>query len=144
MSQSILSMKGAGMRALILGLMAGLTIGGGAGAARAQSTNFLSTMPRFPEQSGEELYKGICQGCHMPDAKGAKGAGAYPALAGDTKLEAGGYPVTVVVRGQKAMPSFGYSLSDDQVAAVVNYVRSHFGNAYKDEVTAADVKAARP
>src|ERR1700722_12420966 len=82
----------------------------------------------YAQQSGEDLYKAICQGCHMPDAKGAKGAGAYPALAGDAKLEAGGYPVLVVVRGQKAMPGYGYALSDEQVAAVVNYVRSHFGN----------------
>jgi hypothetical protein len=26
---------------------------------------------------------------------------------------------------------------------VVNYVRSHFGNSYKDKVTPADVKTAR-
>jgi hypothetical protein len=30
------------------------------------------------------------------------------------------------------------------VAAVVNYVRSHFGNAFGEDVTAADAKAARP
>ena len=35
----------------------------------------------FEEVSGDELYHAICQGCHMPDAQGAKGAGAYPALA---------------------------------------------------------------
>jgi mono/diheme cytochrome c family protein len=34
-------------------------------------------------------------------------------------------------------------LSDDQVAAVVNYVRTHFGNNYQDAVTAEDVKTAR-
>jgi mono/diheme cytochrome c family protein len=34
-------------------------------------------------------------------------------------------------------------LSDDQVAAVVNYVRTHFGNIYDDAVTAQDVKAVR-
>ena len=132
------------MRALILGVTAGLAVAAGSGRATAQSMNFLSTMSRFPEKSGEDLYKAICQGCHMPDAKGAKGAGAYPALASNPKLEAGGYPVTIVVRGQKAMPSFGYWLSDEQIVAVVNYVRSHFGNAYKDEVTLEDVKAARP
>jgi mono/diheme cytochrome c family protein len=37
-------------------------------------------------------------------------------------------------------PGFGVvHLSDAQVADVVNYVRSHFGNAYKDRVTARDV-----
>jgi mono/diheme cytochrome c family protein len=34
-------------------------------------------------------------------------------------------------------------LSDDQVAAVVNYVRTHFGNNFSDAVTAEDVKTAR-
>jgi mono/diheme cytochrome c family protein len=101
------------------------------------------SMTRFPEQTGEALYKAICQGCHMPDAKGATGAGAYPALAGNAKLGAAGYSVLVVLRGQKAMPPFGGALSDQQVAAVVNYVRSHFANDYPDEVTADDVKAAR-
>ncbi|MBV9135618.1 MAG: cytochrome c [Hyphomicrobiales bacterium] len=100
-------------------------------------------MTRYPESSGETLYDAICQGCHMADAKGATGAGSYPALAADAKLEAAGYAVLVVVQGQKAMPSFGYTLSDEQIAAVVNYVRTHFDNDYKDEVTVADVKAAR-
>jgi mono/diheme cytochrome c family protein len=125
-------------------LMAALAICAGATAANGQSTEFLSTMTRYPEQSGEALYRSICQGCHMPDAKGAVGAGAYPALADDRKLEAAGYSIARVLRGEKAMPPFGYALSDEQVAAVVNYIRTHFGNAYKDEVTAADVRAARP
>jgi mono/diheme cytochrome c family protein len=34
-------------------------------------------------------------------------------------------------------------MSDDQVAAVVNYVRTHFGNDYPDAVTAENVKAVR-
>jgi mono/diheme cytochrome c family protein len=34
--------------------------------------------------------------------------------------------------------------SDQQIADVVNYVRTHFGNNYKDKVTPADVKSARP
>jgi len=48
-----------------------------------------------------------------------------------------------VVNGQRAMPSFGSYLSDDQVANVINYVRTHFGNHYKDAVSPAAVKAAR-
>jgi mono/diheme cytochrome c family protein len=97
----------------------------------------------YPQQSGEELYKGVCQGCHMPNAQGAVGAGAYPALAGDIRLAAAIYPLTVVLNGQRAMPPIGADLSDDQVANVVNYIRSHFGNHYKDAVTPAAVKAAR-
>jgi len=113
-------------------------------AAQAQSAAHFSPAYRFTEQSGEQLFANVCQGCHMPDAKGAVGAGTYPPLAGNRNLEAGLYPVYVVVRGQRAMPPFGAMMSDDQVAAVVNYLRTHFGNDYKDAVTAEDVKAVRP
>lgn len=34
-------------------------------------------------------------------------------------------------------------LSDDQIASVVNYVRTHFSNAYTDPVSPADVAAVR-
>src|ERR1700685_2676060 len=62
---------------------------------------------KYPQQTGEDLFKNICQGCHMPDAKGAIGAGAYPALAGNARLVAAIYPITVVLNGQRAMPDFG-------------------------------------
>jgi mono/diheme cytochrome c family protein len=112
--------------------------------AHAQSAVHFSPAFRFTEQSGEQLFANVCQGCHMPDGKGAAGAGTYPSLAGNKNLEAGGYPVYVVVRGQRAMPAFAAMMSDDQVAAVVNYLRTHFGNDYKDAVTAEDVKVVRP
>ena len=98
----------------------------------------------FTETTGEALYANVCQGCHMPDGRGASGAGTYPALAGDANLATPAYPVYVVLNGLRAMPPVGAMMSDAQVAAVVNYVRSHFGNAYTDEVTADDAKAARP
>jgi mono/diheme cytochrome c family protein len=41
------------------------------------------------------------------------------------------------------MPVFGAAFSDQQIADVVNYIRTHFGNSYKDRVTPDDVKAAR-
>jgi len=48
-----------------------------------------------------------------------------------------------VLRGNKAMPAFGRMLTDAQVAEVVGFISTHFGNAYADEPTAADVAAAR-
>jgi mono/diheme cytochrome c family protein len=103
----------------------------------------LSTGFRFIENSGEELFANVCRGCHMPDGKGAVGAGTYPSLVANKTLEAGGYPVDLVVNGQRAMPPFGAMMSDDQVAAVVNYLRTHFDNHYQDAVTAADVQTVR-
>ena len=97
----------------------------------------------FPMKDGEGIYKGVCQGCHMPDAKGAVGAGAYPALARDANLEIAGYPIGVIVKGQKAMPAFADYLTDQQIAEVVNYIRTHFGNRYRDKVKPEDVKLMR-
>ena len=99
---------------------------------------------RFSETSGEGLFVNVCRGCHMADGKGATGAGTYPSLARNKNLEAREYPVGIVVNGQRGMPAFGTMMSDDQVAAVVNYLRTHFGNDYKDAVTAEDVKVVRP
>ena len=99
---------------------------------------------RFPQQTGEGRYKGVCQGCHMPDAHGAVGAGAYPALANDQRPQTPAYPALVVINGQKAMPQFGDALTDDQIANVVNYIRSSFGNHYADKITPAQVNALRP
>lgn len=112
--------------------------------ARSRPLASLSNGFRFTEQTGEDLFASACQGCHMPDGHGAAGAGTYPSLSKDSHLEAGGYPVHVVVRGQKAMPPVGAMMSDEQVAAVVNYLRTHFGNQYNDAVTAEDVKRIRP
>jgi mono/diheme cytochrome c family protein len=114
-----------------------------ASGAAAQSDGTFGSNQRFLSQDGEVLFRSICQGCHMPDGKGATGAGKYPALARNEKLEAGGYPILVVVNGQKGMPPFGMYLDDAQVAAVVNYVRTHFGNDYRDTVSPDDVKAVR-
>jgi mono/diheme cytochrome c family protein len=94
-------------------------------------------------QGGAAVYNHVCQACHMADAKGAVGAGAYPALANNAKLAEAGYPVSVILHGQKAMLPLGNLLTDQQVADVVNYIRTSFGNKYRGTVSAADVKAAR-
>jgi mono/diheme cytochrome c family protein len=94
-------------------------------------------------QGGEAVYSHVCQDCHMADARGAVGAGAYPSLVKDKKLLIAAYPIGVIINGQKAMIPLGAYLSDQQIADVVNYVRTHFGNSFRDKVTPSDVKALR-
>ena len=128
----------------LLALLSFLTVVGGVSASLADSAGpTLSPGRRFSEQTGEALYTNLCQACHMSDGKGAVGAGHYPSLVRNETLKAIGFPVSLILRGHKAMPPFGRMLSDDQVAAVVNYIRTHFGNDYTDAVTAQDVKDAR-
>jgi mono/diheme cytochrome c family protein len=129
---------------LLLTLAASL-IGAAITSARAEPTDLRFSNPaRFMPQSGEALYADICQGCHMPGGVGAVGAGTYPALARNPKLAAAGYVLSLVINGRKGMPPFGGLLTDQQVAAVVTYVRTHFGNEYSEAVTAADARASRP
>jgi mono/diheme cytochrome c family protein len=98
---------------------------------------------RFAAQDGEGLYKSVCAACHMPNAMGGTGAGFYPALAKNDKLAVSSYPVMMVVNGKGGMPAFGEDMSDAQIAAVVGYVRTHFGNNYTDPVPADEVKQVR-
>ena len=80
----------------------------------------------------------------MANAKGATGAGTIPALASDPKLQSTGYPVYVVLHGLGGMPVLGASLDDSQVAAVVDFVTTHFGNHATDKLTPEQVKSMRP
>lgn len=127
------------MKTVLSAAVLALTAGG---AALAQAP--LAQRTAYPDlTTGEAVYRQVCQGCHMADAMGAAGAGMYPALAGDRKLSAPAFPIMVTVNGLRAMPEFGSSLNDAQIAAVVTYIRTSFGNAYGDGVTPADVAARR-
>lgn len=101
---------------------------------------------------GGQIYAEICQGCHMSGAQGAIGAGHFPALAKDATLASRQYMALTVLRGRRNMPAFGAkyaigfggpaaTLTEEQIASVVNYVRSHFGNHYTDLITAAEIRA---
>ena len=135
--------------ALALSLAATLTIGT-AHADNAGGT--VRNVAAGATRSGADIYSHICQGCHQADARGAVGAGRYPALAGDRALVAWEYAAVTVLLGRHAMPAFGkpsdptfvfgeVHLSDAEIAEVVNYVRSHFGNTYRDRTTAEKVAA---
>lgn len=99
-----------------------------------------ATVRTPPPVTGEQVYRQVCQACHMADGKGGTGAGAIPALAKNPKLAEAGYPIGMIAQGRGAMPPLTDLLGPAQIAAVVTYVRTHFGNSYKKPVTEADVK----
>ena len=120
-------------------------------AARADTMGILDAAP-FTGTDGRQVFEHICQGCHMPDAGGAAGAGRFPALAENPTLASRRYVALTVLMGRRNMPAFGAKhaigfagppvvLSETQMAAVINYVRTHFGNHYKDSISAAEVAA---
>jgi mono/diheme cytochrome c family protein len=86
----------------------------------------------------------------MEGGQGAAGAAAYPKLTSNKKFASWSFVALTVLDGRNGMPPFGYPigsrkdsgpahLSDAQIADVVNYVRSHFGNEYKALVTAEQI-----
>jgi mono/diheme cytochrome c family protein len=101
---------------------------------------------------GRQIFEQICQGCHMQGGRGAVGAGHFPALANNRTLASRQYMALTILMGRRNMPAFGAkhaigfggppaTLSEEQIAAVINYVRTHFGNRYKDSITATEVAA---
>ena len=119
--------------------------------ARADTAGILDSVP-LSTTDGKQIYERICQGCHMADGKGAVGAGRYPALAKDLALSSRQYMALTILAGRRNMPAFGakhaigfegppMALTETQIAVVINYVRTHFENHYKDSITPAEVAA---
>lgn len=96
-----------------------------------------------PTLEGAQVYQKFCAACHMADGRGAQGAGQFPALADNPRLAAPGYPIYVVLNGLGAMPWFNGILKDEEIAAVVTHIRTHFGNAYTEPVKIDEVTGAR-
>lgn len=108
------------------------TVGDSATAGQAQA--------RATADSGAQVYRQICQACHMPQGEGGSGAAKFPALAKNPRLQFPAYPVTLVVRGKGGMPSFDDVLTPQQIAGVVGYIRTNFGNNYPQPVTEEQVR----
>lgn len=91
--------------------------------------------------TGAALFAENCAACHQPMGQGIPGA--FPALAknvfvkGDPKVVA-----STVLNGRGGMPSFKTDLSDGEIAAVLTFVRSSWGNT-AGPVTPAVVGLAR-
>jgi mono/diheme cytochrome c family protein len=102
---------------------------------------------------GAAIYSDQCSGCHAANGRGTPGL--FPALHGSALVQQAD-PTSlmhVVLRGSRsiatdkaptaaAMPEFGWLLKDDEVAAVLTYIRNSWGNA-APAVTAAEVSSAR-
>lgn len=107
-------------------------------------TRFSDDPDQFTQTDGAALYRATCQACHMEDGQGASGAGAHPPLAGNPKMRSKHFLAGVILTGYHGMPRFGNQMSDEQVAAVTNYVRSNFGHDYPDQISPEEVADLRP
>lgn len=91
------------------------------------------------EARGARVYLDNCAACHRPDGKGYERV--FPALAGNPVVAAAPAdslirivltgaqtPRTAAAPAQFAMPAFAWRLSDQEVADVVTFIRTSWGN----------------
>jgi mono/diheme cytochrome c family protein len=80
------------------------------------------TEPPPADATGQEIYQQVCSNCHGEDLAGglgpAIGAGSNSADQDDEFL------VLTITRGRGRMPSFDSTLSDEQIARLVEYLRA--------------------
>lgn len=80
-----------------------------------------------PGDLGQEVYEDTCVRCHQAGGRGVEGV--FPSLRENDLVQ--GPPealLIVVLEGRAAMPGFGESLTDRQIAAVLTYLRTRWGN----------------
>tara|TARA_B100000683_G_C12129576_1_gene407032 strand:- start:21 stop:464 length:444 start_codon:yes stop_codon:yes gene_type:complete len=108
------------------------------------------------ERSGKEVYQTFCVHCHQANGQGV--ATRYPPLDQSQWLK-GDLPVKIILHGLKGpievagqnynnvMAPWGRVLTDHEIAGVVNYLRSSWGNdslyASEPPLKKSDVKKIR-
>jgi mono/diheme cytochrome c family protein len=118
--------------------------GGGGGSSASNAPAAQAQAP------GEAVYRSTCMVCHQAQGEGI--AGSFPPLAKSDFLADRGKTIRQVIKGGSGeivvngvkyngvMPP--QSLKDEEVAAVLTYVYSSFGNTGA-AVTVDEVKAAK-
>jgi mono/diheme cytochrome c family protein len=108
--------------------------------------------PLTPEQqklydTGQTLFNSLCMACHGDDGKGRTGLG--PSLVGSQfALAAPVVPIRILLQGKEGsvglMPPLGATLTDDQIAGALTFVRRQWGNAAGpvDPNTVKEVRSA--
>ncbi len=104
-------------------------------------------------QSGAKIYQDRCASCHMDNGEGV--SRVYPPLANNQAVRLrnpinairlvlnGGFPPSTEGNPRPyGMPPFYQELSDEQVAAVVTYIRQSWGNT-ASPTRAVDVQKSR-
>jgi mono/diheme cytochrome c family protein len=122
--------------------------------ADPESDNFVTQARRVAlMKEGEQVYKDRCSGCHQDNGLGVPRI--YPPLANNEAILMrnpvnairvtlnGGFPPSTEGNPRPyGMPPFAHVLNDDQVAAVVTFIRGAWGN-HSAPVSTVEVAGAR-
>lgn len=105
------------------------------------------------KELGKKFYNDVCALCHNPDGTGKPGQGP-PFVGSEMVLGSPGRMIRIPlaglsgplqVKGQEynlSMPAMGAAMTDEQLAAVLTYIRSSWGNK-ASEITPEQVKGIR-
>jgi alcohol dehydrogenase (quinone), cytochrome c subunit len=117
------------------------------------ATDHLALKSGHASKPGAMIYLDNCAACHRPDGVGYEQV--FPRLAGNPVVQAQNAQslVTIVLDGSRTprtartpaqftMPRFSWRLSDKDVADVVNFIRTSWGNS-ASPVSPADVAKSR-
>jgi mono/diheme cytochrome c family protein len=82
--------------------------------------------------AGSEIYKNLCVGCHQPDGRGKEKMAPSLVESRYTSGQDAGAATRILLGGKEGpiglMPPLGGALKDDDIAAVLTYVRREWGN----------------
>jgi mono/diheme cytochrome c family protein/glucose/arabinose dehydrogenase len=93
--------------------------------------------PLTPEEqrrfdTGRDVYANLCQACHQPDGRGQDRV-APSLIDSPLLLATPEIPVRILLNGKEGpiglMPPVGSTLTDEQVAGVLTYIRREWGHA---------------
>jgi mono/diheme cytochrome c family protein len=127
------------MKRIAIGIVALLGIGLISMRSRPQLAAIAPQPAQTPVQRGKAIYEQTCLPCHQADAGGVPGMN--PPLRKSPYVQ--GAPtrlIGIILQGlndgveidgdtySNPMPPFGAVLKDEDIADVLSYLRSHFGN----------------
>ena len=129
--------------------------GGGGSTNPGQATSAPVTAPTSPAVApttasaggsgdqaalGKTVYAANCAGCH---GENGQGSGSFPALAGNAAATGDPAPqIQFVLNGKDGSHKFGDKLTDQEIAAVLTYIRTNWGNQ-AGQISEEQVKSAR-
>jgi mono/diheme cytochrome c family protein len=83
--------------------------------------------------AGADIYKNVCVGCHQPDGRGKEKIAPPLVESRYTNGPDSTAAMRILLAGKEGtvglMPPLGGALNDEQIAAVLTYVRREWGNA---------------
>jgi mono/diheme cytochrome c family protein/glucose/arabinose dehydrogenase len=97
-------------------------------------------------EAGENIYKSTCQACHQIDGRGQDRTAAS-LIGSPLALASPDVPIRILLNGKEGtiglMPPLGQTMSDDEIASVLTYIRREWGQtgAPVDPATVKDVRA---